>query len=189
MRHFIAVTLLVTFSAFAQEPPPAQPPAKKPPTRSGEVYKWVDANGVIHYTDKPPKENAQPARLPPLQTYREGTLPDLKKFDKAAGKPITNVGPQLQVVTPSSEEVFRGGERTVPVAVVVTPPLSGDQRLVYMLDDKPQPHEHFVRVHRGRSRHPYRIGGRRRRHRRRDVAVAVRDLLRDAADCQEALTH
>jgi hypothetical protein len=139
MRHFIAVTLLVTFSAFAQEPPPAQPPAKKPPTRSGEVYKWVDANGVIHYTDKPPKENAQPARLPPLQTYREGTLPDLKKFDKAAGKPITNVGPQLQVVTPSSEEVFRGGERTVPVAVVVTPPLSGDQRLVYMLDDKPQP--------------------------------------------------
>ena len=102
-----------------------------------EVYKWVDDKGVVHYTDKPPTENAQPAKLPPLQTYKGGTTPDLKRFDKATknGKPVGLA--QIDLVTPGHDETFRGGERTVPVAVVVTPPLTADQRLIYLLDGKP----------------------------------------------------
>jgi hypothetical protein len=42
------------------------------------------------------------------------------------------------VVTPARDETFRGGERTVPVAVVVTPPLAEGQRLIYLLDGVPQ---------------------------------------------------
>jgi hypothetical protein len=102
-----------------------------------EVYKWVDDKGVVHYTDKPPSENAQPAKLPPLQTYKGGTAPDLRRYDKPAqnGKPAGLA--QVDLVTPGHDETFRGGERTVPVAVVVTPPLAADQRLIYMLDGKP----------------------------------------------------
>lgn len=103
-----------------------------------QVYKWVDDKGVVHYTDKPPTQYATPAKLPPLQTYKRGTAPDLNKFTPPnGGKPVTAVGPQIQVVTPSREETFHGGERTVPVAVLVTPAMDPEQKLIYLLDGKP----------------------------------------------------
>ena len=111
---------------------PALVAAKEP------VYKWVDENGVIHYTDKPPSENATPAKLPPLQTYKGGTAPpNLQKFDKPTSKGTTSSA-QIQVVTPSRDETFRGGERVVPVAVMVTPQLEPGQKLIYLLDGTPQ---------------------------------------------------
>jgi len=125
MRIVIAFLLLFPMLAFAAD-------AKKP-----EIYKWVDDKGVVHYTDKPPSKDATPATLPPLQTYKRGTVPDLKKLAPgSAGQPITSVGPQIQVVTPSKEETFRGGERTVPVAVMVTPAMDPAYKLLYLLDGK-----------------------------------------------------
>lgn len=102
-----------------------------------EVYKWVDANGVVHYTDKPPTDNAEPAKLPPLQTYKGTPPPDLRRFDKPVpgGKPAGAL--QIDLVTPAHDETFRSGERAVPVAVVVTPPLKEGQRLIYLLDGTP----------------------------------------------------
>lgn len=40
---------------------------------AAEVYKWVDAQGRLHYGDKPPP-GAQPAELPDIQVY-EGAQP------------------------------------------------------------------------------------------------------------------
>lgn len=101
-----------------------------------EVYKWVDDKGVVHYTDKPPTEGAKPTKLPPLQTYKGGTVPPLNKFEKSAIKGTGNAA-QIQVVTPSRDETFRGGERVVPVAVQVTPQLAEGQKLIYLLDGTP----------------------------------------------------
>lgn len=145
MRHLVLVLALLPGFALAQaatDPPPpagasAPAPSKKPPTNSGGVYKWVDEKGVVHYTDKPPADNARPAKLPPLQTYKGGTNPSLGKFDRPVPGKATNLA-QIDVVTPAREETFRGGERTVPVAVVVTPPLAQGQRLIYLLDGTPQ---------------------------------------------------
>jgi hypothetical protein len=103
-----------------------------------QVYKWVDDKGVVHYTDKPPTENATPVKLPPLQTYKGGTAPpNLQKFEKPTAKGNTSSA-QVQVVTPSYDETFRGGERVVPVAVMVTPQLGEGQKLIYLLDGTPQ---------------------------------------------------
>jgi len=102
------------------------------------VYKWVDENGVVHYTDKPPSENAKPVKLPPLQTYKGGTNPNLSKFDKGPQGGKAAGAAQIDLVTPAPDETFRGGERTVPVAVVVTPQLKEGQRLIYLLDGTPQ---------------------------------------------------
>lgn len=137
MRKLLLALALIPAVAFAQgAAPPAQP--AKPAAKKPEVYKWVDDKGVVHYTDKPPSDNATPAALPPLQTYKRGTTPDLRKFSSSgsASKPITNVGPQVQLVTPAREETFH--ERTVPVAVMVTPPLDPDYKLVYYLDGSAQ---------------------------------------------------
>jgi len=122
MRALLAALLMLPVLAYAAD-------------RKPEVYKWVDDKGVVHYTDKPPSENATPAKLPPLQTYKGGTPPDLSRFDKGGGK--ATGAAQIQVVTPAQDETFRSGERTVPVAVVLTPQLTEGQRLVYLLDGTP----------------------------------------------------
>lgn len=106
----------------------------------GEVYKWVDDKGVVHYTDKPPNDGARPATLPRLQTYRGGTSPPIEQFQGRAEAPRPGAprDVQLELVTPANEETFHSGERTVPVAVLATPGLAGNHRLVYLLDGVPR---------------------------------------------------
>ena len=38
-------------------------------TRAATIYKWVDENGVVHYSDQP-HQNAQKVDVPAVQTYR-----------------------------------------------------------------------------------------------------------------------
>lgn len=106
-----------------------------------EVYKWVDKNGVVHYTDKPPSDGAPPAKLPPLQTYKGGTPPPIEQFvarPEAPRKAAPGGDVQLELLAPVNEETFRSGERTIPVAVTVTPALDPSHRLVYLLDGAPR---------------------------------------------------
>lgn len=137
MRTLALMLVLAPALAIGQEPAPAPAPApaKKPPTTQNQVYKWVDEQGVVHYTDKPPSDGAQPAKLPALQTYKEGTTPNLRKFDKPNAAATTEGSAQLDIVTPAHDETFR--ERTVPVAVMVTPQLKAGQKLIYLLDGVP----------------------------------------------------
>ena len=139
----LALFLALAFPAglLAQEAAPPPPPAK--PAAKDQVYKWVDKDGVVHYSSQPPTDNARPAKLPPLQTYKGGTNPNLSKFAKpaagsaAASAPAAGGTSFIEVVTPSHDETFRGGERVVPVAVVVTPQLVEGQKLIYLLDGTP----------------------------------------------------
>ena len=135
MRTIALVLLLIPGLVLAQDPAPPPAPAKKPPAQQNQVYKWVDEQGVVHYTDKPPSDGAQPAKLPALQTYKEGTNPNLRKFDKPNVPATTEGSAQIDIVTPAHDETFR--ERTVPVAVMVTPQLKAGQKLIYLLDGVP----------------------------------------------------
>ena len=127
---------LLAQDAAAPPPPPAKAPVKD------QVYKWVDKDGVVHYSSQPPVDNAKPAKLPPIQTYKGGTNPSLSKFAKPAagaapGARMSGPASNIEVVTPSHDETFRGGERVVPVAVMVTPQLAEGQKLIYLLDGTP----------------------------------------------------
>lgn len=133
MRKLVFLLALLPAFVLAQETAEPQVSAPKKPTKD-QVYKWVDKNGVVHYSSTPPAEGAKPAKLPPLQTYKGGTAPDLSKLQKQS---VTATGgtAQIQVVTPSHDETFRSG--AVPVAVMVTPQLGEGQRLIYLLDGTP----------------------------------------------------
>lgn len=134
MRLFLAAVIaLAPVLASAQDTAGAPPP---PPTRTKpEVYKWIDSKGTVHYTDKPPTENAVPAKLPPLQTYKGGRPPALPQLDpKAPAKATAADAPQLELVSPAAGETFRDGEASVSVVVTVTPALTPSYRLVYHLD-------------------------------------------------------
>jgi hypothetical protein len=129
--------LLVLLPAFVLAQEAAPPPPQKAPPAKDQVYKWVDKDGVVHYSSQPPTKDAAPAKLPPIHTYKGGSNPNLGKFATPAAKGNASAGSQIEVVTPASDETFRGGERVVPVAVLVTPQLAEGQKLIYLLDGTP----------------------------------------------------
>jgi Domain of unknown function (DUF4124) len=133
MRTLALLLVLIPAFVLAQETAEPAPPPKAP--AKDQVYKWVDKDGVIHYGNQPPTEGATPAKLPPIQTFKGGTAPNLNKFAKPGAAP--GVAINVDIVTPSREETFRGGERVVPVAVMVTPQMGAGHKLVYVLDGTP----------------------------------------------------
>ena len=135
MRKLVFLLVLLPSFVLAQEAAEPAVSAPKKPTKD-QVYKWVDKDGVVHYSSQPPTKDATPAKLPPLQTYKEGTAPNLDKLAKPGAKGAAPAGGAvtLELVAPSNDETFRGGERLVPVAVMVTPQIGPGQKLVYMLD-------------------------------------------------------
>ncbi|HUS24559.1 MAG TPA: DUF4124 domain-containing protein [Candidatus Binatia bacterium] len=127
--------LLAASLAQAQTVPPAEP--KAPPSKD-KVYKWTDAQGVIHYTDKPPTKDATPAKLPPLQSYDGRSVPVVPPSTPAARAPAAADVARVQIVSPPADEVYRDPETVVPVAVVVTPGLEDGRLLRYYVDGTPR---------------------------------------------------
>jgi hypothetical protein len=104
----------------------------------GPVYRYKDKDGVVHYTDKPPTPDAEPASLPPLQTISPSeplseVTGGAPAADKAAAPAIT-----LKVTAPAADEVFRGDDRLLTVSASSDRPLPDGVGLLYLLDGAAQ---------------------------------------------------
>lgn len=99
-----------------------------------EVYRWVDAEGHVHYGDRAPTPGAKPAELPPLQFISGGSPVPLTGTGKAepAAAPAESVA--LSIVSPTPDQTLRGGDRKLTVAISLQKPLPEGAGLVYLLD-------------------------------------------------------
>lgn len=135
-----AAALLLAAVALAQG---ADAPSK-------DVYRWVDENGVVHYSDKPPAPGAQPAQLPQLQTYKAGSTPPLPQSVPNAPPAVSLPAPapgEVTITAPGPQETIRDAEGHISVAVNAQVPPGGG--LVYYLDsaaqnDTPTPSTAFM---------------------------------------------
>jgi len=109
--------------------------ANLPAAENDEVYRYTDANGVVHYTDKPPAKDAKPVNLPKIQTYRSGQPP--KTFDLSDSQ--KSGVPKFSVAfdSPSPEQTYRDAGATVSIAVSIMPGLVGGYGLLYTVDGEP----------------------------------------------------
>ncbi|MDE2148792.1 MAG: DUF4124 domain-containing protein [Gammaproteobacteria bacterium] len=103
-----------------------------------QIYRWVDANGVVHYSDKPATQNAKPATLPPLQTFHGGVTEDPFANTSAPASAASTAGkvPAPVITQPSDQETNRDGLARIDIAVQVA--LAPGQGLIYTLDGTPQ---------------------------------------------------
>jgi hypothetical protein len=92
------------------------------------VYKWIDSDGRVHYTDQP-AEGAEPVVVPGsaadegnAPTQVEGREPDLGPYRV------------FEVVSPEANATIRDPQGAVPVGLVIEPPKIAGHRLLIELD-------------------------------------------------------
>ncbi len=109
-----------------------------PAMASAGVYKWVDADGTVHFSDIP-QEGAEKVHVPPAQTYQ---APSLAPLTPAAAEPEAQQGPyaRFALITPNAEENIWDNTGKVTVVFTSEPPLQTDlgHRLIVLLDGQAQ---------------------------------------------------
>ena len=98
---------------------------------SATVYKWVDDDGVTHYSDQP-HENAEKVQLTQPQTY-SAPRSTARSQSTTADKPAANAYSSCNVIQPTNDQTFQNVTSVMAAAQADPPPHGGDQ--VFLLLD------------------------------------------------------
>lgn len=101
------------------------------------VYKWVDENGVLHYSDQP-HPNAEKINVPAIQTYKPTTL-DTAVTGTPGATPTATAGPAYQgcaVVQPQEGQAF-ANIPSLNIVVQTDPLLHPGDQIFLILDGEP----------------------------------------------------
>jgi hypothetical protein len=92
---------------------------------SATVYKWVDENGVVHFSDQP-HENAEKVQVAAPQTYKAPAAARTSSQSRQDQRP-SNTYSTCEVVSPANEATLPN-TYSITAAVEVSPsPHDGDQ--------------------------------------------------------------
>jgi len=115
--YFLILLLLLSFSAYAG------------------IYKWVDDQGKVHYSDKEQK-GAEKVNLPAAVTYtpaQTGSSSD----DKPEPEPEQTQGyTEMSIVQPKMNETIRSNSGDIQVSIVLKPGLVPGHGISLYLDGK-----------------------------------------------------
>lgn len=123
-----------------------------PAVAGAEIYRSVDEDGNVVYTDRP-GAGGTPVQLPELSTYESQPAPPptptVPSADDASGPAVA-----LSFVQPGEGETVFDNQGNLAVAVRVEPPLQPGQKLALQIDDREPvksdaPTYQFSEVYRG----------------------------------------
>jgi len=96
------------------------------PLARGEIYKWVDADGVVQFSDQP-VPGAEQVHIKPAQSYPAPALPHsaAPRVEISPGESAPAVVPytSMSIVKPAADEAVRANDGNVAVSVALDPPL------------------------------------------------------------------
>lgn len=103
---------------------------------SAEVYRWVDGQGQIHFSDRP---------LPGSDRVDTRSGVGAGKVETAAAEPSGTLllGPYsgFEIVSPEANQTLRLESAGLPVSLLLDPPLMTGHRLELLVDGVPVPVE------------------------------------------------
>lgn len=97
------------------------------------VYKWVDADGTVHYSDTP-REGAEEIHVAPPQTYTPAPMP---RFSPRPETPApVPAYTRFELTAPADDATVRDNTGAISVSFALEPALMVEQghRLVVLLD-------------------------------------------------------
>src|SRR3569833_4424043 len=90
------------------------------------VFKTVRPDGSVVYSDQPPRDEAQPHTLPPLQTIpAENLAPAAPPPNRSSSNngPVAEIYQSLAIVQPEQDATLRDNPGNITVQVALAPPL------------------------------------------------------------------
>ncbi len=106
-----------------------------------QAYKWVDDDGVVHYSDRP-REGAERIELPKSSTRRApAPARTVSRQPTAAATEETPAAfkyESLEITTPAAEETLWNIETILNVSLSVKPALQTGHRIRAYLDGEPR---------------------------------------------------
>lgn len=114
----------------------------------GEIYKVVDKDGNVTFTDQRPSADAQPVDLPPLSVIQtDMPAPEAPADAASAGEEDAPLTPRdlrrqyrdFRISRPLPEETFWGTENTVVVTWESSSPIPPEMKVLLFVDGKSQP--------------------------------------------------
>ena len=109
---------------------------------AGQVYRWVDADGSVHYSDRP-QEGAEKVTLPSAQTFKAPIVNRRRPKTVASSSDNNDPTPEaslqyrkVEIVRPAQEEVLWNTGGQIEVAVSVEPKLQSGHKLQLYLDNQ-----------------------------------------------------
>ena len=107
-----------------------------------EAYRWVDEDGVVHYSDRP-REGAEAIQLPEpnVATVRRTPRPAAEPADAAEepeSEPATGYT-SIEILSPKAEETLWNIEGVLNVSVALQPGLQPGHQVRAYFDGQMQP--------------------------------------------------
>jgi len=92
---------------------------------SATVYRWVDENGVTHYSDQP-HENAEKVTVSAPQTY---SAPHQSQSTNSSSRPAAPAGPTYScaITQPANDDTFPNTTAVIATAQASPVPREGDK--------------------------------------------------------------
>ena len=105
-------------------------------TASAETYKWVDAQGQVHYSDRPPESGGVKVELLPAQTYHATAVSRQVggSEEKTAGAAASYT--VLELTSPQNGQTFSNIGGSLNVELRIEPPPQPGLSIWLYLDGK-----------------------------------------------------
>lgn len=102
------------------------------------VYKWVDPDGTVHYSDKP-QPGAEEVRVPPPQTYTPTPYTPITPRPEATAAPAEYTS--LSIASPAPDANIWDNTGAIPISFSIEPALDSGRghQLVVLIDGKTLP--------------------------------------------------
>jgi hypothetical protein len=104
-----------------------------------ELWRWVDENGVVHYSDRP-HPGAERIQLRAPQTFTPPPVQERPRSQPTDAE--ADAGPRysgLRIESPAAGEMLWNIGGALPVQLSISPALSPDHQLRLFLDGRPVP--------------------------------------------------
>jgi hypothetical protein len=105
---------------------------------STTLYKWVDADGVTHYSDRP-EPGAQKVKIAEAQTYKGGEPAAAAPRAQPSGPAASVSYTRLEITSPEDGAVLWNTGGRVEVGAALEPALADGHQLWFLIDGKSQP--------------------------------------------------
>ena len=106
---------------------------------SQEIYRWVDKDGVVHYSDQPDSPNAELINVIESNSYEAAdTAPPAGGGSDDADEPDDEGGASpytsFSIVSPAPDEVFFGADAVISVSADLQGTLRPDHTVAFFLN-------------------------------------------------------